>query len=92
MIRRVSLKREEEYMDLTSKQRIVLLALTTEWQTPIQIVNQISETSGDLSHVQQALKDLLREGLVQMNPVVFGLYRLTTDGTAKKELELLENQ
>ncbi|GIP23344.1 hypothetical protein [Paenibacillus sp. J22TS3] len=74
-------------MNLTSKQRIVLLLLTNEWQTPIQIAGQLSE-AGDLSDVQQALKDLLKEGLVQTNPTVLGLYRLTPEGTAMKESEL----
>jgi hypothetical protein len=57
-------------MNLTPKQRNVLLSLTTEWQTPIQIANQLPKASGILSDVQQALKDLLSEGLVQINPVV----------------------
>ncbi|MFJ5717584.1 hypothetical protein [Neobacillus sp. NPDC093127] len=79
-------------MNLTPKQRSVLLSLTTEWQTPIQIANQLPKPSGNLSDVQQALKDLLSDGLVQINPVVFGLYRLTTDGITIKELEMSENQ
>jgi hypothetical protein len=79
-------------MNLTPKQPIVLLSLTTEWQTPIQIANQLPKASGILSDVQQALKDLLSEGLVQINPVVIGLYRLTTDGKTAKELKLSENQ
>lgn len=79
-------------MNMTSKQRIVLLALTTEWQTPIQIANQLPKASENLSDVQQALKDLLNEGLVQANSVVFGLYRLTTDGKTIKALEMSENQ
>ncbi|TWE05988.1 hypothetical protein FB550_1023 [Neobacillus bataviensis] len=79
-------------MNLTPKQRIVLLSLTTEWQTPIQIANQLPKASGNLPDVQQALKDLLSVGLVQINPVVFGLYRLTADGKTIKELELSENQ
>ncbi|ETI70905.1 hypothetical protein BAVI_00055 [Neobacillus vireti LMG 21834] len=69
---------------MTSKQRIVLLTLTTEWQTPIQIVNELPKASGNLSDVQEALKDLLRIGLVQINPAVFGLYRLTTEGITIK--------
>ncbi|MCM3571076.1 hypothetical protein [Neobacillus mesonae] len=72
-------------MNMTPMQRTVLLTLTTEWQTPIQIVNQIPKASVNLSDVQQALEDLLREKLVKMNPVVFGLYRLTADGIARKE-------
>ncbi|WNQ11883.1 hypothetical protein MJA45_02165 [Paenibacillus aurantius] len=79
-------------MNLTSKQRIVLLALTTEWQTPIQIAKGFPTASGDFPDVQKVLKDLLRVGLVQINPVVIGLYRLTPDGITIKELELRENQ
>lgn len=79
-------------MNLTPKQRIVLLSLTTKWQTSIQIANQLPKASGNLSDVQQALKDLLNEGLVQINPAVFGLYRLTAEGKTIKELELSENQ
>ncbi|GIP39441.1 hypothetical protein J31TS4_27210 [Paenibacillus sp. J31TS4] len=73
-------------MNLTSTQRAVLLSLTTEWQTPIQIANELPEASGELAEVQQALKDLLLEGLVQTNPVVLGLYRLTADGITRKDL------
>lgn len=79
-------------MNLTPIQRTVLQVLTNEWQTPIQIADQLPEASGNLSDVQQALKDLLKEGLVQVNSVVFGLYRLTTDGEAIKESELSEKQ
>jgi hypothetical protein len=79
-------------MNLPPKQRSVFLSLTTEWQTPIQIANQLPKRSGNLSDVQQALKELLSAGLVQINPVVFGLYRLTTDGITIKELELSESQ
>ncbi|MBS4173147.1 hypothetical protein [Bacillus sp. FJAT-49736] len=78
-------------MILNPKQRTVLLSITTEWQTPSQIANELSTFSGDLSDVQQVLKDLLRAGLVQINPVVFGLYRLTTEGINIKELELRKN-
>ncbi|HEY2420444.1 MAG TPA: hypothetical protein VGI04_03480 [Neobacillus sp.] len=74
-------------MNLTAKQRTVLQFLTTEWQTPIQIANQLPKGSEDSSDVQQALKDLLREGLVQVNPVVFGLYRLTADGITIRDSE-----
>ncbi|MGG0285202.1 hypothetical protein ABEY41_08725 [Peribacillus butanolivorans] len=78
-------------MDLTSKQRTLLLSLTTDWQTPIQIAGRLPKEWGNLSCVNQTLKDLMREGLVQANPVMFGLFRLTTDGTTIKELELGEN-
>ncbi|MBS4207236.1 hypothetical protein [Bacillus sp. FJAT-50079] len=76
-------------MILTPYQQLVLHVLSAEWQTPIQLVNQIPKESGNLSDVQQALKDLLHEGLVQVNPVVLGMYRLTSDGTATKA-DLLE--
>lgn len=79
-------------MDLTSKQRTVLLSLTTEWQTPIKIANKLPEASLNLSDIQQVLQDLLRVGLVQINPVVLGLYRLSTDGITLRELEWNENQ
>ncbi|WP_377520297.1 hypothetical protein [Priestia megaterium] len=79
-------------MNLTQKQRIVLLSLTNEWQTPLQIANQLSKASENLSDVQQALKDLLNKGLVQINPVFFGLYRLTTDGKTLKDVELSKSQ
>lgn len=79
-------------MSMTPLQQSVLLALTTEWQTPEQIASQLPKASGNLSDVNQSLKDLLREGLVQANPVVFGLYRLTTLGTTIKTTELCENQ
>lgn len=73
-------------MNLPSNQRSVLLALTTDWQTPIQIAAQLP--NGDLNTVNQALKDLMSKGFVQVNPVVFSMYRLTSNGTATKE-ELL---
>lgn len=50
-----------------------------------------SERMGNLSCVNQSLKGLMRKGLVQANPVMFGLFRLTTDGTTIMELELGEN-
>ncbi|MCK1982742.1 MULTISPECIES: hypothetical protein [Peribacillus] len=75
-------------MDLTPKQRNLLQSLTTDWQTPIQIAASLPKESGNLSCVNQTLKELVREGLVQANPVMFGLFRLTTDGMTKKELEL----
>ena len=78
-------------MNLTPLQQSLLMALTTEWQTPAQIEGQLPKESGDPSDVNQSLQDLLREGLVQANPVVFGLYRLTTPGTNIKTPELDEN-
>ncbi|WHY95490.1 hypothetical protein [Peribacillus simplex] len=78
-------------MDLTPKQRNLLLSLTTDWQTPIQIAGRLPKEWGNVSCVNQTLKDLVREGLVQANPVMFGLFRLTTDGMTIKELELGEN-
>ncbi|WP_144552075.1 hypothetical protein [Peribacillus simplex] len=78
-------------MDLTPKQRNFLLSLTTDWQTPIQIAGRLPKEWGNLSCVNQTLRDLVREGLVQANPVMFGLFRLTTDGMTIKELELGEN-
>ena len=66
-------------MNLTPMQQSVLSALTTEWQTPMQIAGRLP-ASENLSDVNQALKDLLREGVVQANPVVFGLYRRQEDG------------
>jgi len=71
-------------MNLTSNQRSVLLALTNEWQTPIQIAEQLPNANWDTSSVNQSLKDLMREGLVQANPIILGMYRLTSDGTATK--------
>ncbi|GIN89027.1 hypothetical protein J6TS1_09660 [Siminovitchia terrae] len=71
-------------MNLTPDQRSVLLALTTDWQTPIQIADQLSKDSDNPSNVNQPLKDLMRVGLVQANPVVMGTYRLTSDGTVTK--------
>ncbi|MEK3724673.1 hypothetical protein [Paenibacillus sp. FSL H8-0034] len=79
-------------MSMTPLQQSVLLALTTEWQTPAQIAGQLPKASSNLSDVNQSLKDLLREGLVQANPVVIGLYRLTTLGTTIKTTEWRENQ
>ncbi|WP_240418753.1 hypothetical protein [Paenibacillus periandrae] len=78
-------------MSTTPLQQSVLLALTTEWQTPEQIVGQLPKDSGNLSDVNQSLKHLLREGLVQATPVVFGLYRLTALGATIKATELREN-
>ncbi|MFE4814143.1 hypothetical protein ACFQ9Y_23930 [Peribacillus simplex] len=78
-------------MDLTPKQRNLLLSLTTDWQTPIQIAGRLPKEWKNLSCVNQTLKDLVREGLVQPNPIMFGLFRLTTDGMTIKELELGEN-
>ncbi|WP_433945062.1 hypothetical protein [Paenibacillus sp. SN-8-1] len=68
-------------MTLTPVQRSVLLSLTTDWQTPIQIAALLST---DPSEVNQPLKELLSEGLVQTTPVVLGTYRLTSKGAAAK--------
>jgi len=74
-------------MNLTPNNRILLLSLTAEWATPVQMADRLPEEWGDLSSVNQSLKELMRQGLVQANPVTFGLYRLTADGTAVKEKE-----
>lgn len=79
-------------MNLSERQQSVLLALTSEWQTPVQIAGQLPKSSENPSDVNQSLKDLMREGLVQTNPVVIGLYRLTELGITIKTTELLENQ
>lgn len=79
-------------MNLTPQQRTVLLSLTSEWLTATQIAGRLLQEWGDLSWVNQSLKDLMLVGLVQANPVILGLYRLTTDGTTIKELELGENK
>ncbi|WMT39518.1 hypothetical protein RE628_19135 [Paenibacillus sp. D2_2] len=71
-------------MNLTPLQQNVLLTLTTEWQTPIQIAAQLSNASEDTSSVNQPLKDLVQKGLVQVNPIIMGMYRLTPDGTSIK--------
>ena len=78
-------------MDLTPKQRNLLLSLTIDWQTPIQISGRLPKEWGTLSCINQTLKELVREGWVQANPVMFGLFRLTTEGMSIKELELGEN-
>ncbi|MGE8081898.1 hypothetical protein [Peribacillus loiseleuriae] len=79
-------------MKLTPNQRIVLLELTTKWETSIQIAERLPKEWRSVPSVFQSLKDLLREGLVQANPLVPGMYRLTIDGTTLKELVLGENQ
>jgi hypothetical protein len=79
-------------MNLTPLQQSVLLALTAEWLTPAQIAGQLPKASGNPSDINQSLQDLLREGMVQANPVVFGLYRLTALGTTIKSAELREYQ
>ena len=71
-------------MNFTPNQWSVLLALTTDWQTPIQIANRIPQTSEDATDIVQTLKDLISEGLVQASPVILGMYRLTSDGSAIK--------
>ncbi|QHT58766.1 hypothetical protein GXP70_01425 [Paenibacillus lycopersici] len=70
-------------MSLTPLQQSVLSALTAEWQTPVQIAERLPDASVNPTDVNQALKDLLREGLAQANPVVLGLYRLAIRGTDK---------
>lgn len=82
---------EEERMNFTPQQQAVFLALTTEWQTPVQIASHLSDAWGNPSHLNERLKELMSKGLVQANPVVPGLYRLTTEGMARK-LELGENR
>ncbi|WP_053373203.1 hypothetical protein [Paenibacillus sp. FJAT-27812] len=79
-------------MNLTELQQSVLLALTTEWQTPVQIAGQLPKAPEDPSDVNQSLNELLSEGLAQANSVVFGLYRLTTLGTTIKTTELGRNE
>lgn len=78
-------------LEAEEQMRQYLRNKTLQWLHE-QIANQLPKASWNLSDVQQALKDLLSEGLVQVNSVVFGLYRLTTDGKTTKELELSENQ
>lgn len=78
-------------MNLAPKQRAILLLLTTEWQTPRQIAAQLPKETGDLSSVNQLIKELIGEGLVQTNPIQFGLYRLTSQGVDIKK-ELARNQ
>lgn len=79
-------------MNLTPNQQTLLLSLTTEWLTPKQIADRLPEQWGDLPQVNQSLKDFMREGLIQTNPVMLGMYRLTADGTALKELVWKENK
>lgn len=45
----------------------------------VEIAGRIPKANGNPSYVNEPLKDLMREGLVQANRVVLGLYRLTTD-------------
>ncbi|PXW81439.1 hypothetical protein DFR56_12249 [Pseudogracilibacillus auburnensis] len=71
-------------MNLTPNQQSVLLVLITEWQTAIQVASQLPKASGAPSNVNQFLKDLIREGLVHANPIVLGMYRLTSNGTTTK--------
>lgn len=79
-------------MNLTPTQQSVLLVLTTEWQTPKQIADQLPEAGGNTSSVNESLKDLMREGLVQANPIVCGMYRLTPNGMEIKAMKLDKNQ
>ncbi|GIN38792.1 MULTISPECIES: hypothetical protein [Heyndrickxia] len=75
-------------MKLTPNEQSVLHALTTEWQTPIQIADQLP--SWKQSEVNQSLKNLMRKDFVQANSVVFGMYRLTSEGSAAKATMLGE--
>ncbi|MGO4549275.1 hypothetical protein AB4Z29_31290 [Paenibacillus sp. 2TAB23] len=79
-------------MNLTLQQQSVLSALTTEWQSPVQLAEQLPQASENPLDVNRLLKDLLRDGLVQANPVVLGLYRLTSLGTTIKKTESSENE
>ncbi|MBS4219880.1 hypothetical protein KHA96_16320 [Bacillus sp. FJAT-49711] len=74
-------------MDLTSKQQSVLGELTVDWKTPIQIAERLPQAEGNLSDVNETLIGLVSAGLVQANPTVFGLYRLTEDGMNIKKLD-----
>lgn len=49
-------------MNLTSKHRTVLLTLTTEWITPKQIPGKLPEEWGNISTVNQTLKELMLIG------------------------------
>ena len=77
-------------MNLTPNQQSVLFALTTEWQTPIQITDRLQKANADLSNVNHLIKNLMYEGLVQANPVILGMYRLTSKGTATRAVLLGE--
>ncbi|CAM3428624.1 MarR family transcriptional regulator [Paenibacillus lupini] len=72
-------------MNLTPTQQTVLLTLTKEWLSPVQLSERLPKDSGNLYSVNQSLKDLVKAGLAQVNPVVYGLYRLTAKGTTFKE-------
>lgn len=78
------INKEVVIMNLTHNQRTVLLELTTKWETSVQIAERLPKESSSVPSVFQSLKDLLSEGLVQANPSVPGMYRLTSDGTATK--------
>lgn len=76
-------------MNLTVDQQSVLIVLTTDWQTPLQISSQLPQTSEESIDVNQTVKDLIRANYVQANPIILGMYRLTEEGSALK-LQLSE--
>jgi predicted transcriptional regulator len=73
-------------MNLTGVQKAVLLTLTSEWQSSSQIANQIPSSIGAPSDVNESLRDLMNLGLVQVNPIVLGTYRLTATGISVKKM------
>jgi Fe2+ or Zn2+ uptake regulation protein len=77
-------KQEAESLNLTPNQQTVLLAFTTEWLSPMQLSERLPQEGGNLYSVNQSLKELVRLGLVQINPVIFGMYRITADGITLK--------
>jgi predicted transcriptional regulator len=84
-------------MRLTEKQNAVLLALTNEWQTPAQIAQKVAANAGGgisyrASYVNQPLKALMREGLVEKKPDTRGQYRLTPFGAHTKDKVARETQ
>lgn len=56
----------------------------------MNLTAQLSNASEDTSSVNQPLKDLVSKGLVQVNPVILGMYRLTSDGAPNKSALLGE--
>lgn len=79
-------------MNFTPEHQAVLLARTNKWQTPMQVAGRLPIAQGNPINVNELITELMCEGLVQANPVVLGLYRLTVDGMTRKALELGENQ
>jgi len=67
-------------MNLTPIQQSILRSLSTEWKAPKQIIGRLPKEYADLTSINQSLKVLVSEGLVQVNPVMLGLYRLTKLG------------